>query len=102
MNPETKKRIEKMIGENRVFLFMKGDKGAPACTFSTIGDTIMQRLEVDYEAFNVLEDPEIRQGIKDYSNWPTIPQLYINGNFVGGSDIMQELYENGELQEMVQ
>lgn len=91
-----------MIKEHKVFLFMKGEKGAPACTFSTIGDTIMQRLETDYDTFNVLEDPEIRQGIKDYSDWPTIPQLYINGTFVGGSDIMQELYEAGELQKMVQ
>lgn len=102
MNPATKEQIEKMIGDHRVFIFMKGEKGAPACTFSHVADAILQHLDVEYESCNVLENPEIRQGIKEYSDWPTIPQLYINGNFVGGSDIMQELYESGELQQMVQ
>ncbi|MCA9374150.1 MAG: Grx4 family monothiol glutaredoxin [Candidatus Gracilibacteria bacterium] len=102
MDAQIKDRIDNLVREHKVFLFMKGQKGEPQCTFSSVADAILQHIGAEYETFNVLEDPEIRQGIKDYSDWPTIPQLYINGEFVGGSDIMQELFESGELKTMIQ
>lgn len=101
MNPELKEKIDQLIKQHRVFLFMKGDKGAPQCTFSSVADGIMQRVGTDYATYNVLEDSEMRKAIKEYSNWPTLPQLYVDGKFVGGSDIMQELYETGELQKII-
>ncbi len=94
-------RIKKMIAEYPVFLFMKGTPDFPQCGFSMRAAAIVKSLEVPFGSFDVLSDPEIRQGIKDFSNWPTIPQLYINGEFVGGSDIAMELWESGELQKMV-
>ncbi|MEG3439367.1 Grx4 family monothiol glutaredoxin [Pannus brasiliensis CCIBt3594] len=102
MTPETKKKIDDLIASSKIFVFMKGNKLMPQCGFSNNVVQILNRLGVPYETADVLADPEIRQGIKEYSNWPTIPQVYINGEFIGGSDIMAELYQNGELQQMVQ
>jgi monothiol glutaredoxin len=102
MTPELKAKIEKLIGENKILVFMKGSKLMPQCGFSNNVVQILNTLGVPYETVDVLSDYEIRQGIKDYSNWPTIPQVYINGEFVGGSDITIELYQSGELQQMVE
>jgi monothiol glutaredoxin len=102
MNPETKARIEALISSSKVFLFMKGNKLMPQCGFSNNAVQIFNTLGVPFETSDVLADPEIRQGIKEYSNWPTIPQVYINGEFIGGSDILIELYQSGELQQMVE
>ncbi len=95
-------RIDAMVKGHRVMLFMKGSAQFPMCGFSGRAVQILKACGVqDLETFNVLEDPEVRQGIKDYANWPTIPQLYVNGEFVGGSDIMMEMYESGELQQLL-
>ncbi|QCE32262.1 Grx4 family monothiol glutaredoxin [Acetobacteraceae bacterium] len=94
--------IEKFITENPVMLFMKGNKNFPQCGFSSRVVQILLRLGVDFETCNVLEDDAIRQGIKDFSNWPTIPQLYIKGEFVGGCDILTEMYQNGELKTLLE
>ncbi len=94
--------IKKLVTENKVVLFMKGNAKFPMCGFSGRAVKILSLCGVkDFVTVNVLEDEAVRQGIKDYSNWPTIPQLYINGEFVGGSDIMAEMYESGELQELL-
>ncbi|MCG8366078.1 MAG: Grx4 family monothiol glutaredoxin [Pseudanabaenales cyanobacterium] len=102
MNPELKARIDNLVKQNKIVLFMKGNKLMPQCGFSNNVVQILNVLGVPFETVDVLEDFEIRQGIKEYSNWPTIPQVYINGEFVGGSDILIELYQNGELQQMVE
>ena len=102
MTPEVKARIDQLINENKVMVFMKGSKLMPQCGFSNNVVQILNTLGVPYETLDILADPEIRQGIKEYSNWPTIPQIYINGEFVGGSDIAIELYQTGELQQMVE
>ncbi|MEM8637990.1 MAG: Grx4 family monothiol glutaredoxin [Cyanobacteria bacterium P01_G01_bin.54] len=102
MTPELQQRIEDLVKQNKVFVFMKGSKLMPQCGFSNNAVQILNTLAVEYGTFDVLSDPEIRQGIKEYSNWPTIPQVYINGEFVGGSDVMVELYQSGELQQMVE
>jgi len=97
-------RIEQLVKNNDVLLFMKGDPNFPMCGFSGRAIQILKACGVDPKALttvNVLEDDEIRQGIKDYSNWPTIPQLYVKGEFIGGSDIMMEMYQSGELQKML-
>jgi monothiol glutaredoxin len=97
-------RIEQLVKTNDVLLFMKGDANFPMCGFSGRAIQILKACGVDPKAMttvNVLEDDEIRQGIKDYSNWPTIPQLYVKGEFIGGSDIMMEMYQSGELQQML-
>ncbi|MCB9673545.1 MAG: Grx4 family monothiol glutaredoxin [Alphaproteobacteria bacterium] len=94
-------RIKKMVEENKVFLFMKGTPDFPQCGFSMRAAAIVKALDVPYGSFDVLSDPEIRQGIKDYGNWPTIPQVYVNGQLVGGSDILMELWESGELEKLV-
>jgi len=95
-------QIKEFVSANPVALFMKGSPDAPQCGFSA---TVVQILKLagvqEYAAVNVLADEAVRQGIKEYANWPTIPQLYINGEFVGGCDIVREMYENGELQEML-
>ncbi|MEN9217267.1 MAG: Grx4 family monothiol glutaredoxin [Gloeomargarita sp. HHBFW_bins_162] len=101
MPPETKARIESLIKENKIMVFMKGTKLMPQCGFSNNVVQILNAVGAVYETFDVLSDYEIRQGIKEYSNWPTIPQVYINGEFIGGSDIMIEMYQSGELQEKV-
>ncbi|MEL6929826.1 MAG: Grx4 family monothiol glutaredoxin [Cyanobacteria bacterium J06600_6] len=102
MTPEVKARIEKLVNENKIVVFMKGSKLMPQCGFSNNVVQILNTLGVPYETFDILADSEIRQGIKEYSNWPTIPQIYLNGEFVGGSDIAIELYQSGELQQMVE
>lgn len=96
-----KERIAELVGKNDVVLFMKGTALFPQCGFSSRAVTILDHLGVPYETVDVLQDPEIRQGIKEYSDWPTIPQLYVRGEFVGGSDIMMEMFEAGELQQLV-
>ena len=94
-------RIEQLVKNNDVVLFMKGSALFPQCGFSSRAVAILDRLGVTYETVDVLQDQEIRQGIKEYSDWPTIPQLYVKGEFVGGSDIMMEMFESGELQQML-
>jgi monothiol glutaredoxin len=94
-------RIDGIVKNNDVVLFMKGTPLFPQCGFSSKAIAILDHLGVTYESVDVLQDMEIRAGIKDYSDWPTIPQLYVKGEFLGGSDIMMEMYEAGELQEMV-
>jgi len=94
-------RIEQIVKKNDVVLFMKGTALFPQCGFSSRAVSILDHLGVPFETVDVLQDPEIRNGIKAYSDWPTIPQLYVKGEFVGGSDIMMEMFENGELQQLV-
>lgn len=94
-------RIKQLVEENKVVLFMKGTRMFPQCGFSARAVEIFKQCGVQFKDVNVLSDPEIRQGIKDYSNWPTIPQAYVDGQFVGGSDILLEMFENGELQGML-
>ena len=101
MTPETNTRIEQLVKDNKIMLFMKGTKLMPQCGFSNTVVNILNSLGVPYETFDVLEDSDIRQGIKEYSNWPTIPQLYVSGEFVGGCDIAIEMYQNNELQQML-
>jgi monothiol glutaredoxin len=101
---DTQQRIDALVKSNDVLLFMKGNANFPQCGFSGRAIQILKACGVESKAIttvNVLDDPEIRAGIKDYSNWPTIPQLYVKGEFVGGSDIMMEMYENGELQQLL-
>lgn len=93
--------IKQQVESNPIMLYMKGSPDFPQCGFSGRATQILQACGAKFASVDVLRDNEIREGIKQYSNWPTIPQLYINGEFVGGSDIMMELYENGELQKMV-
>ena len=94
-------RIADLVKSNNIVLFMKGTALFPQCGFSSRAIAILDRLGAKYETVDVLQDQEIRAGIKDYSDWPTIPQLYVKGEFVGGSDIMMEMYESGELQQLV-
>ena len=98
----THARIAEIVNGNDVVLFMKGTPLFPQCGFSSRAVAILERVGVEYATVDVLQDMEIRNGIKDYSDWPTIPQLYIKGEFVGGSDIMMEMYEAGELAELVE
>ncbi|MBE9230603.1 Grx4 family monothiol glutaredoxin [Cuspidothrix issatschenkoi LEGE 03284] len=102
MTPELKERIDKLVEDNKIMVFMKGTKLMPQCGFSNNVVQILNTLGVPFETMDVLADQEIRQGIKEYSNWPTIPQVYINGEFVGGSDILIEMYNKGELQQVVE
>ena len=92
-------RIAELVTTNNVVLFMKGTPLFPQCGFSSKAISILDHLNVDYETVDVLQDMEIRQGIKEYSDWPTVPQLYVKGEFLGGSDIMMEMFEAGELQD---
>jgi monothiol glutaredoxin len=98
---DARSRIDEIVKNNDIVLFMKGTALFPQCGFSSRAIAILERLGATYETVDVLQDPEIRQNIKEYSDWPTIPQLYVKGEFVGGSDIMMEMYENGELQELL-
>jgi monothiol glutaredoxin len=98
---DTKARIEELVQKNDVVLFMKGTALFPQCGFSSRAVSILDHLGVGFETVDVLQDPEIRQGVKEYSDWPTVPQLYVKGEFVGGSDIMMEMYEAGELQQLL-
>jgi monothiol glutaredoxin len=100
-NPDSQARIAEIVKGNDIVLFMKGTALFPQCGFSSRAIAILDRLGATYETVDVLQDPDIRQGIKQYSDWPTVPQLYVKGEFVGGSDIMMEMYENGELQELL-
>jgi monothiol glutaredoxin len=102
MTPELKERLDNLVNQNKILVFMKGNKLMPQCGFSNNVVQILNTLGVPYETVDVLEDYEIRQGIKEYSNWPTIPQVYIDGKFVGGSDILIELYQKDELSQMVE
>ncbi|CAM9667277.1 unnamed protein product, partial [Phaeothamnion confervicola] len=97
---ETRSRIEKMVTDNEVMLFMKGNKLFPQCGFSNTAVQVLRACDVKFETFDVLADPEVRQGIKDYASWPTIPQLYLKAQLVGGSDIMIDLFQSGELKKM--
>lgn len=102
MDAALEQRIQELIASSPIFVFMKGNKLMPQCGFSNNVVQILQNLGVPFETFDVLSDPAIRQGIKDYSEWPTIPQVYINGEFIGGSDILIQLYNNGELREKLE
>ncbi|MBT9310625.1 Grx4 family monothiol glutaredoxin [Leptothoe kymatousa] len=102
MSPEVKEKIDGLVTSNKILVFMKGTKLMPQCGFSNNVAQILNSLGAPYETVDVLADFDIRQGIKEYSNWPTIPQVYIDGEFIGGSDIMIELYQSGKLQEMVE
>ncbi|RME14965.1 MAG: Grx4 family monothiol glutaredoxin [Bdellovibrio sp.] len=101
MSEDVKARIEELLDKHPVMLFMKGTPQFPQCGFSARAVGILNEIGVPFGSFNVLEDEGIRQGIKEYANWPTIPQLYIRKKFYGGSDIMMEMYENGELQKLL-
>ena len=98
---DTNERISKIVNEHDVVLFMKGTPLFPQCGFSSRAVAILEHCGVDFDSVDVLQDMDIRQGIKAYSDWPTIPQLYVKGEFVGGSDIMMEMYEAGELQQLL-
>ena len=93
-------RIQKEIDENDVVLYMKGEAAFPQCGFSSLVVQVLSQMGVSFKDVNVLEDSELRQGIKDFTNWPTIPQLYVKGEFVGGCDIIREMYETGELKQL--
>lgn len=95
----TQDKIEKILTDHKVVLFMKGTQNFPMCGFSSRACAILQDLGVTFHDVNVLDDEDIRQGIKEYGNWPTIPQLYVNKQLIGGSDIMMEMYQTGELQD---
>ena len=102
MNDQVKDLINKEITENEICLFMKGTPDAPQCGFSMAVSNMLKILEVKYKGVNVLEDQSLREGIKEFSDWPTIPQLYIKKEFVGGCDIVKEMYENGELKKILE
>ncbi len=99
LDESTRQRIADIIASDRVVLFMKGDRHAPQCGFSATVIQILEELVPEYATVDVLSDPEIRNGIKEFSNWPTIPQLYVSGEFLGGCDIVREMYTNGELRD---
>ena len=101
MEDNIKNIINREITENGVCLFMKGTPEVPQCGFSLAVANVLKHLEVKFKSFNVLENSELRQGIKDFSDWPTIPQLYIKGELVGGCDIIKEMFDNGKLQELL-
>ena len=98
---DARDRIDQLVKNNDIVLFMKGTALFPQCGFSSRAVAILDHLGVAFETVDVLQDPEIRQGIKDYSDWPTVPQLYVKGEFLGGSDIMMEMFEAGELQRLI-
>ena len=99
---DVRERIDTILRDSDIVLFMKGTALFPQCGFSSRAVAILDHLGVAFQTVDVLQDPEIRQGIKDYSDWPTVPQLYVKGEFVGGSDIMMEMYEAGELQQLLE
>ena len=102
MDEKIKKRIEDMIQKNKIFIFMKGTPESPECGFSMKVAEILKSYNIELGYFNIFEDEEIRQGIKEYANWPTIPQLYINGKFIGGCDITEELHRSGKLKTLIE
>ncbi len=101
MTEELKQRLKGLVSENEIVLFMKGDKYLPKCGFSGHVVEILKKLEVEFTTFDILEDEDVRQGLKIYSNWPTFPQLYHNGELIGGCDIINEMFQNGELKELL-
>jgi len=101
MDEDTKQRIQSIVDATPVVLFMKGTKHFPQCGFSHTAVEVLRRCGAEFETVNVLEDPAVRQGIKEFASWPTIPQLYVKGKFVGGSDILVEMFESGELQPLI-
>ena len=101
MSEETKAKIEAILNKDKVVLFMKGTPVFPQCGFSERAVSILKKLDVEFAAVDVFEDPNIREGIKAYGNWPTIPQLYVNNELIGGSDILMEMYQSGELKEVL-
>ncbi len=101
LTDEMKARLEKDVSENNVVLYMKGTQDFPMCGFSARAAQVLKAAKVKFQDHNILEDDELRQGLKVFSEWPTFPQCYIKGQFIGGSDILLEMYENGELQEML-
>jgi monothiol glutaredoxin len=98
---ELNQQIKNLIQSSKVVLFMKGNAQMPQCGFSANSVAILKALGVSFKTFNILNDPEIRQGLKEYSNWPTFPQLYVNNQLIGGNDIITEMYQSGELQEVL-
>ena len=98
---EIKEKIKNLISENDICLFMKGTPDSPQCGFSMAVSNVLKHLKVNFNGINVLEDESLRQGIKDFSDWPTIPQLYIKGEFIGGCDIVKEMFEKGELKTLL-
>ncbi len=101
LTEEIKQKIEKDIKGNKVMLYMKGTPEAPMCGFSAQVVNILNSYKIPFKSFNILEDEEVRQGIKEYAEWPTIPQLYVNGEFIGGCDITMELHQSGELEKIL-
>ena len=99
---DTKEKIKDLLNNNDICLFMKGTPDAPQCGFSMAVSNVLKHLNVKFKGVNLLEDENLRQGIKDFSDWPTIPQLYIKKEFVGGCDIVKEMYENGELKKILE
>jgi len=100
---DIKQRIQEEVARHPVVLYMKGTPQFPQCGFSNLAVQVLNACGVqEFHSVNVLADPEVRQGIKDFSNWPTVPQLYVNGEFVGGSDIMREMYQSGEMQKLLE
>ena len=99
---EIKEKIKNLINDNQVCLFMKGTPDAPQCGFSMAVSNILKHFNVDFKGINVLEDENLRQGIKDFSDWPTIPQLYVKQEFIGGCDIVKEMFEKGELKKLLE
>ena len=102
MNPQTRSKIENLIKSSQILVFMKGTKLMPQCGFSNNVVQILNSLGIEFSTYDVLSDFEIREGIKQYSNWPTIPQVYLKGEFLGGSDILIEMYNSGELKEKIE
>ena len=102
MEAEIKNLIEKQIDENKICLFMKGTPDAPQCGFSMAVVNILKILKVEFKGVNVLENQSLREGIKQFSDWPTIPQLYVKGEFIGGCDIVKDMFEKGELKKLLQ
>ena len=98
---DLKNQIESILKSSKIVLFMKGNAEMPMCGFSANTVAILKHLGVGFKTFNILNDPDIRQGLKDYSNWPTYPQLYVGGKLIGGNDIVTEMYQSGELQEFL-
>ena len=101
MSDPTHDQIDELVKSNKVLLFMKGNRQTPQCGFSATVVQVLDQLLPEYETVDVLQHPEIRAGIKEYSSWPTVPQLYVDGEFQGGCDIIREMYENGELQKLL-
>ena len=101
MSDEIQARIQNMVDEHKIILFMKGNPDQPQCGFSMLASNILKDSGFPFASFNVLSDPSIRTGVKAFGNWPTIPQLYVNGELVGGSDIIKSLYESGEIKDVL-